>query len=488
MAGAPLVYLAVRAGEAGWANIEPLLVRDRTLELAINSVLLCGSVALGSLLIGVPTGWLVTRARLPLPAVWRVLAALPLAMPSYVAAYAWLTIFPGMHGYWGSVIVLTLVSSPYVSLPVAAALRRADTDIEDVARTLGRGPVRAAVATLLPQVAPAATAGALLAALYALSDFGAVALMRHQVFTFAIRNAYRVGFDRTLAAVLALLLALLALLVVLVERAVRRRANRVAGTGGTPAPPRHLSPAGTVVALLGLGGVAALALGVPGYALAVQVSESLSAGVEWSALLPAVGSTLSLSAIGAILTVALAVPIGVLAARFRGRFVAGVESVSYLGNAIPGIVVGLAMVFLTLNLVPALYQTSLALAAAYAVMFLPKAVGATRTSLEQVPREVEEAARVLGRGPARVWTTVTARIAAPGVLTGGLLVMLTAMKELPATLMLRPIGVETLATELWSKSAVGAFGAAAPYAVALVLTAALPAYLLSRPGRTGGTP
>jgi len=446
-------------------------------------------VALGALLIGIPTGWLVTRARLPLPGLWRILAALPLAIPSYVAAYAWLAIFPGLQGYWGSVLVLTLVSSPYVSLPVAAALRRADTDVEDVARTLGLGPTRAALTTLLPQVAPAAAAGALLAALYALSDFGAVALMRHQVFTFAIRTAYQVGFDRTLAAVMALVLAAMALAVVLVERAFRGNVARREGVGGgTPAPPRSLGPVRTTLALLALAGAAGAALGVPATALAVQMSESLSAGVEWAELLPAMGSTLTLSAAGAALTVLLAVPIGVLAARFRGRFVATVESASYLGNAIPGIVVGLSLVFLTLNLLPWLYQTAIALAGAYAVMFLPKAVGATRTSVQQVPRDVEEAARMLGRGPARVWATVTARIAAPGILTGGLLVMLTAMKELPATLMLRPIGVETLATELWSKTAVGSFGAAAPYAVALVLTAALPAYLLSRPGTDRAAP
>nr|WP_281366503.1 iron ABC transporter permease [Nocardioides thalensis] len=448
---------------------------------------MCGSVALGSLVIGIPTAWLVTRARLPWAGFWRVVAALPLAMPSYVAAYAWLTFVPGLHGYWGTVLVLTLVSAPYVTLPVAAVLRRADTDVEDVARTLGMGPTRAAVATLLPQVLPAATAGALLAALYALSDFGAPALMRHQVFTYGIQHAYKIGFDRTLAAVMALVLAAMALAVVLGERLFRGRAERrgASGSGGVPAPPRSLGR-GLPVALALLGIVAVATLGVPAAALAVQSAESLSTGVVWDELGGAAAQTVALSAAGAALTVLLALPIGILAGRFRGRVAASIESASYLGNAIPGIVVGLALVFLTINLLPGLYQTSVALAAAYAVMFLPKAVGAVRTGVQQVPRDVEEAARVLGRGPVRVWATVTARIASPGIAAGALLVMLTAMKELPATLMLRPIGVETLATELWSKSAVGSYGAAAPYAVSLVLVAALPAYLLSRPGTERG--
>lgn len=477
----------IRTAGSGWDEVRPLLLRERTLDLAVNSLVLCGSVALGALLIGVPTGWLVTRTRLPLGGTWRVLAALPLAMPSYVAAYAWLSLFPDLHGYWGSAIVLTLVSTPYVTLPVAAALRRADTDIEDVARTLGIGPTRAAVTTLLPQVAPAAAAGALLAALYALSDFGAVALMRHEVFTYGIHHAYKIGFDRTLAAVMALVLASMALAVVLLERLFRGSATRreAASSGSVPSAPRGLGR-GTLPALVLLAAVAVAGLGVPAWSLYQQTQESLSAGVIWADLGTATASTLGLSAAGAAITIGLALPIGLLAGRFHGRIVAVIESSSYLGNAIPGIVVGLALVFLTVNLLPGLYQTSIALAAAYAVMFLPKAVGAVRTSVQQVPREVEEVARILGRGPVRTWTTVTARIAAPGVATGALLVMLTAMKELPATLMLRPIGVETLATELWAKTGVGSYGAAAPFAVALVLVAALPAYLLSRPaGRSG---
>ncbi|WP_370248003.1 ABC transporter permease [Nocardioides sp.] len=483
----PFVYLVLRTTQAGWGEIGPLIWRERTGTLALNSVLLCVSVSLGSLLLGVPTGWLISRTRLPGLGWWRVLAALPLAVPSYVGAYAWLSLVPGLDGYLGATLVLTLVSTPYVTLPVAAALRRADTDVEDVARTLGRSPVVAAWSTLMPQAAPAAGAGALLAALYTLSDFGAPALMRYEVFTLGIRNAYRVGFDRTLAAVLALLLAALALVVVLVERACRGGAQRrqAAAAGARPAPPRELGR-GRLPAMVFLGVVGAAGVGVPAVALLVQMGASLSAGVVWDDLIAATGATLVLSVAGGLLTLVLALPIGALAARYRGRTVAVVESASYLGNALPGIVVGLALVFMTVTLVPALYQTAFALAAAYAVMFLPKAVGAVRAALGQVPREVEDVARTLGRGPVRVWVGVTARIASPGVLAGLLLVVVTAMKELPATLLLRPLGVDTLATELWTATGVGAYGQAAPYAVALILLAAGPAYLLSRPERDAG--
>ena len=476
----PLAYLVARTAGAGWADVAPLVLRTRTLELAVNSLLLALGVAAGCLVLGVPTACLVTRARLPWPGLWRVLAALPLAVPSYVAAYAWVAWVPGIDGYLGAWLVLVLVSTPYVTLPVAAALLRADRGVEDAARTLGRSGLGAVWSAVLPQVAPAAAAGALLAALYALADFGAVAIMRYEAFTYGIQQAYRVGFDRILAAVLALLLTALAASLVLAERALRGSTARrqPPATAARTSDPARLGP-WTAVAAGGLAVVAAAGLGVPVVVL-IQRLLTGTGTLEWPDLVSATAATVTVSAAGALLTVALALPVGVLAARYSGPAVATVESASYLGHALPGIVVGLAMVFVTLTLVPGLYQTAAALACAYAVMFLPKAVGAVRTGVAQVPVPLEDAARTLGRGPVSVWATVTARAATPAVAAGGLLVMLTAMKELPATLLLRPLGMETLATELWSHTSVNAYGAAAPYAVALMLLAALPAYALSR--------
>ena len=173
----PLVYLVVRVSEAGLARIIEVLVRPRTLETVFTSVSLVLVVVTACLLIGIPTAWLVARSALPLRGMWLVLVALPLAIPSYVAAYAWLAQFPAMHGFWAAALILTLVSSPYIVLPVTAAFRASDPALEEVARSLGRGPFRAFATTTLPQAWPAAAGGALLVALYVLSDFGAVALL-----------------------------------------------------------------------------------------------------------------------------------------------------------------------------------------------------------------------------------------------------------------------------------------------------------------------
>jgi iron(III) transport system permease protein len=481
VACAPLAYLVVRTLDAGLADVVDALWRERTAELAVRSLALALSVAAACMVIGIPTGWLIARARLPLRPLWVVLAALPLALPSYVAAFAWISTLEGFSGFFAAWVVLTSVSTPYVVLPVAAVLRATDPALEEVARSLGRSPLRAMTTASLPLALPAAAAGGLLVALYVLSDFGAVAVLRVDVFTRAIFASYRASFDRTSAAVLALVLVALAALLVMWEQRARSRAAtwRVGGGSRREAPLVELGR-WTPLAVAWLAGSAVIALGVPTYGLLTRLLEGRRLGVDTAELAAATASTIAVAGAGALLATALALPVGILTARYRTRSTRIVEGGAYIGHALPGVVVGLSLVFLTLTLVPGIYQTVLTLALAYTVLFLPNAIGAIRASTAQVPPALEQVARSLGRRPVRAWSDVTARIAWPGVLAGGLLVLLTAMKELPATLMLRPTGLDTLATELWSRTEVAAYSAAAPYAAALVLLAALPAFWVSR--------
>ena len=186
-----------------------------------------------------------------------------------------------------------------------------------------------------------------------------------------------------------------------------------------------------------------------------------------------------LSVAGAFVAVILALPIAVLAARYRGRIVNAIESVGYLGHALPGIVVGLSLVFFSLAVLPTLYQTVVMLVFAYCVLFMSKAIGSARSGLAAVPEGLIDVSRSLGLSPLATWWRVTGRIAAPAIGVGALLVGIAIMKELPATLLLRPTGISTLAVELWNRTAVLEFGSAAPYAAALVLLAAVPAFVLS---------
>jgi iron(III) transport system permease protein len=482
LAAIPLVYLVVRVAQADSSEIVGALWNTRIATLMLNTVGLVVAVAATCLVLGVAIAWLLTRTDLPGRRAWLVVSSLALAVPSYVAAFGWI-VTTELRGFWGAFLVLTLCNVPLVTLPTIAALRLADSASEDVARTLGRSRWRAFIETTWPQIRPAALAGVLLVALYVLSDFGSVALMRYQAFTWAIQVAYESLFDRTLAAVMSVVLAAMGIALVAAERRMRGAQARVGSTvvARTSPVPVALGRWGWL-AHGGLAVMAVLSLGVPLAALAryLLLTTETSTTVKPGDLMADTLSTVALATAGAVVALALAIPIGILAARFRSRLSTAAESASYVGLALPGIVVGLSLVFFSLNVVPMLYQSIWMLAFAYGVLFLPKAVGAVRSSIVQVEPGLEEVARTMGLSTARVWTRVTARIAWPGIGAGVLLVTLTAMKELPATLMLRPTGTETLATSLWRLTSGTAYAAAAPYALVLIAVAAVPALLLTR--------
>lgn len=459
--------------------------RGRTATLLLRSLALAAVVTAASLVIGICWAWVVTRSSLPARRTWLVLGVLPLAVPSYLAAYAWVSLVPTLPPFLGSVLVLTLVCYPYVLLPVAAALTRADPAAEDVARSLGKGPVAVLLTVTLRQVRPAAVAGGLLVALYVLSDFGAVALLRLDTFTRVIYTSYRAGFDPVPAAVLSLLLVAVTAVIAGLELRSRGRARQARLGSGVARRPTlvRLSPFATVASLMGLATVVVLALAVPLGTVVWWLGGSSAGGSAWTEVLPAAATTVGLAMAAAALTLLVAAPVGVLAARYPSRSAAWLERLSYVGFALPGIVVGLSLVFLGVRLVYPLYQTTTLLLMAYVVLFLPMAVGSIRASVSATPPVLEEMARSLGRSPLRAFTSVTLPVVAPGVLAGAALVSVTVMKELPATLILRPTGMETLATELWSATSTGAYGAAAPYAAALVLVAIIPAGVLA--ARTG---
>ncbi|HMQ35624.1 MAG TPA: ABC transporter permease subunit, partial [Chloroflexaceae bacterium] len=219
----PLAYLALRAAGAGpeaWAA----LLRPRTLRVLAGSAALALGTAALSTLVALPVAWLTVATDLPLRRFWAVATLLPLAVPSYIAGFAMIAVLgprgllqqllaplgierlPPIYGFGGALLALTLCSYPYVLLTVRAALRRCDPAVEEAARSMGDSPLTVCFRVLLPQLRPAIAVGALLVALYSLSDFGAVSLLQFDSFTRAIYVQYRGSFDRSGAALLAILL------------------------------------------------------------------------------------------------------------------------------------------------------------------------------------------------------------------------------------------------------------------------------------------
>lgn len=476
----PLVYLFVRAFDGGTEKVLRLLLRQRTLDLVVRTATLALTVVVASVVVGTLLAWLTVRTDLPGRRIFSMILAAPLAIPSYVSGYLWIAEFPSLAGFSGAALVLTLSCFPLVMLPVSAAFATADPSLAEVSRTLGRGAVRTALTVECRRVVPAAAAGALLVALYTISDFGAVALMRYDAFTLGIYSAYRGGLDRTAAAVLGLVLVVGALVLTLLERRARRGATARVGSGtDRMAEPvvlgRWRVPAlAVIVAALGVSVL------VPILALARWLSRSLRFTVDWADVLAVSAKTVQYSATAALVVAVLALPVALFAARSTSRSARTAELSTYIAHGLPGITVGLATVFLGIRFLPSFYQTAVLLVVAYVVLFLPLAVGSTRSVVDATPVVLEDVSRTLGAGRVRTDLRVTIPVAAPGIAAGAALVFLTVAKELPATLMLRPRGVDTLATTLWSTTEAFRYGEAAPYALALILISVVPTIVLTR--------
>ncbi len=496
----PVAYLAiVILGEPAqaWAALR----RDEPLALLARSLALALSVAAAATALAVPLAWLTARTDLPGRRAWTVLAALPLVIPSYIGAYLLVSALgprgelqsvleplgvdrlPNIYGFGGAWLVLTLFTYPLVLLPVRAALLRLDPQLEDAAKGMGRSPREVFRSVILPQLIPAIGAGALLVALYALSDFGAVSILRFDSFTRVIYQSYRTSFDRTGAAALAALLVLAMLALLVLEAAVRRGRHYHRSSPGSPRSAttvplgRWRWPAVGFCAI-----VAGLALALPITMLIVWASRGLSGGTDWGAIATATGNSLLLAGMAALAATVVALPVAWLGARHPGRFATLVDGATTTGYALPGIVVALSLVFFGIRVAPALYQTLAMLVIAMVVLFLPLATGAIRAALLQVPARLEEAARGSGRSPLMAALTITVPLARRGVLAGAALVFLTTIKELPAVLLLSPIGFETLPAEIWRESSRLFFEAAAIPALVLLAVSAVPLWLLV--GRT----
>ena len=500
----PLVYLVVRAFGADAASLD-LVVRPRTFTVAASTVALALLVGLGTVGLGVPIAWLTTRTDVPARRAWAVLTVVPLAIPSYVTGFAFLAAFgprgalqgllapfgverlPSIGGLFGATLVLVLVTYPYVVLSTRSAILRTDPSVEDAARLLGDRRVAVFRRVTLPVLIPAIAAGALLAVLYALSDFGAVSLLQFDSFSRAIYVQYRASFDRSLAAILALMLVGMTLAVTWGEARLRRRAGSyVTGGRSTRRPPtivplgRWRWPAfGLCVAVVGL------ALAVPAGTIAWWLLRAVGQGEPVRLVVDGTVNSFIAGGGAALGAVALALPIGLLVARFPSRLASLVEGATYTGFALPGIVIALSVVFLATNVVPVLYQTLALLVLAYAIRFLPQAVGAVRAAVVGVGPRVEEAGRSLGDGPVRAFVRLTLPLLRPALVAGGALVFLTTVKELPMALLLGPIGFETLATEIWDAASEGFYARAAGPAMLLLALSAATVAILLRSDETG---
>lgn len=483
----PLAYLLLRAFDASPEMLSDVVFRYRNARLLGNTLMLAAGVLVLDILIALPLAYLSVRCNIKWRKAITLLGVLPLAIPAYVMAYGYLglggtngsfyewfgVVLPRINGFYGSLLVLTICTFPYLYLNLRTALLGLDQSIEEASRSLGHDAKSTFFKVILPQLKPALLAGGLLVTLHVFGDFGTVSLMRFETFSYALYVQYISAYDRIYAAWLALmLLGLTATVLILEYKMLKKAIFYRLGRG-----------AGKAKAFLDLGSWKVPAYSFVGILLVVGVVLPVSSIVFWlnesaflsvfDRLTEAFLNSFYASAPAAILTSLLALPLAYIGVRYETKLSDPLERVAYLGYATPPLAFALAFVFFSLYAVPSVYQTLLLLVIAYSLHFLAESIGPIRSALYQAPPQLEEAAQSMGYSPIKSFFKVTLPLLRGGIIAATSLVFLSAMKELSITFLLAPIGYDTLALNVWSYTNEALFAEAAPFALTILLFSAL---------------
>jgi iron(III) transport system permease protein len=498
-----------------WATLLPMMLR--------NTLLLVVGVGICTLGLGTALAWIVTTYRFPGRSLFDWALLLPLALPSYILAFVYVATFdfagpvqstlrawfgaevwfPRIDTGWSAILVLTATLYPYVYLMARTAFRAQSAYTFDAARTMGLSRTGTLFRLVLPLARPALIAGMSLAMMEALNDFATVRFFNFPTLSEGIFRIWEGMMNRSAALELAALLCLFTLILILVERALRGSARYTQTGGQAPSPaPIVLQGRRRWLPTAGLGAVLMLTFVLPLLQLGLWTWE------EWASQGP--GGTLNVAFQRYMSTTVTIAMLAALAALLWALLLAhtvrmsrggwwinlGVRTAT-LGYAMPGAVIGVG-VLLTLTALDRSTQvwgigaglllagSLVGLIYAYVVRFLAVAHSSIESSLETVRPTLEQAARCLGDGSARVLLRIHLPLISPGLFTAAILVFVDVMKELPITLLLRPFGMDTLSIWAYLLASEGFWEAAAVPSLSIVLAGLLPVLLLVR--LSGGSP
>jgi iron(III) transport system permease protein len=489
-----------------WSTVLP--------RMLTNTLLLVFGVGIGTLLVGTSMAWLVTAYDFPGRKFFERALLLPLAVPAFVMGFTFMSLFdfagpvqttwrslfgrsvpfPDLISGVGAVIVMTLVLYPYVYLLARAAFREQAGITLDAARALGCGRWRAFFRIALPMARPSLAAGVSLALMEAMTDFATVRFFNFPTISEGVVHLWEGRMDRIAATELASLLMVAALALLLLERGLRGRARyHQQGGVGRCVQRTRLQGAKRGLAAAAAGLVLSAAFLVPVAQLSVwAITEIVNhiPGTWETVYVQYVGNTFGLAGIAALVTCGLALLLAHSARSWKSRLVRTAARLGTLGYALPGSVVA-AGVLLTLAPIDhsinnwlgtglLLTGSLTGLIYAYVVRFMAVAYQSVDSSLDKVKSSMEEAARTLGARPLTILRRVQAPLVANGALAALMLVFVDVMKELPATLLLRPFGMDTLGVWAYMLAAESFWQAAAIPALTIVIVGLIPILWLMR--------
>jgi iron(III) transport system permease protein len=495
------------------------LWQTQLLELVGNTLLLFAGVGLGAGLVGTALAWLVTACRFPGREFFEWALILPLAVPAYVIGFVLLGLFeysgpvqvglrtvfgsalrlPPLPPAAGAILAMIAVLYPYVYVLARSAFADQRSATLEAARGLGRTPVRAALGVTLPMARPAIAGGIALALMEALADYGTVAVFGFRTLTEGLFRVWFGMLDRTAGMQLAALLSLGAIALLSFERRTRGRARFHQAAGRREAALLPLSSLQAAVAACGCGIVLGVGFVLPVAVLggwAILAVQSGQVAPTYPAL---IRNTLGFGLAASGLATAAALLLAYGKRLQPSRLMRAAARISATGYAMPGaaLAVGFLTVFAWIDhtVLGPLWQaggspdvmvltgSALGLLLAYVARFLAPGLQAVEAGLARIPHSLDEAARGLGARPGRTLIRVHLPLLRTALVAGALLVFLEVMKEMPATLLLRPFGVDTLAVEVWQRTSESLWVAAAVPALTIVAVDVLPVALLIRLGR-----
>lgn len=519
LAGLPVASVGLNIFVGGTSATWSHLAQTVLPEYILNSLLLCLGVGTGVALLGVTTAWLTAMHEFPGRRYFEWALVLPLAMPAYVMAYVYTDFlqfvgpvqttlretFGWNHGdYWfpdirslpGAILMFVCVLYPYVYLLARAAFLERASGMLEAARTLGMGPWQGFVSVSLPLARPAIAAGIALALMETLADYGTVAYFAVSTFTTGIYRAWFSLGDRVAAAQLAAMLLSFVLFLLMVERVSRGRARYHNTTGrNRPMPGAKLGGATALLAVLACATPLLLGFVLPA-ALLLRMALTEGDAQFGERFLMLSRNSFVLAGITASIGVFLALLMAYGARLSKSAFARGLNRLVGLGYAVPGAVIAVGVLIPVTRLDnwlagqwehwfgtnPGLLLTGgiAALIYAYLVRFLAVALHTVESSLAKITPNMDDAARCLGLGQGETLRRVHAPMLRGSLFTAGLLVFVDVMKELPATLVMRPFNFDTLATQVYTLASDERLAEASTASLAIVAVGLLPLIALSR--------
>ena len=490
----PLLYLLFKL-TFGINLFIDFIFNFKIFKLAMNTMLLVILVVFFAILISLPLAFLNVRSNLPFAKHLTSISVLPIALPSYVMATTQIELWgprglvyeflnkifgvdkiPSFYGLSGSVFVLSLITYPYIYIGLCAMFRRFDYQMIDASKTLGSSNFQTFRKIIFPLVKPTVASGSLLVALYVLSDFGAISLLRFNTFTTAIFNRMYTSIGNYGVLEISTLAIFFCFFILFLESRTRNNARHFSNSSNIKIKKADLGFWRWILFPI------VLMPPVLGFLLPVSVLiywliQGILNDNSFTNIISSTINTISISLLSSLIITIFSIPI-ILVIRKKIKFLSAIiEKSCYIGLSLPGIVVGMSLVFFSINYFDMIYQTYIILVLAYLISFLPAVITPIRSTLTQIDPKLEEASYTLGKGKISTFYNIIVKLSTPGFIYGAILVFILCLKELPATLILSPVGFRTLSTSIWASASEAFFMDTAAASLILVIIAGIPSYL-----------